>query len=204
MIQCGWACVPPVTASSAAASRRADGEAADRTAHASLIASSISRSVTLIPSGMPLDASAYPEPRHGTSQDVARRNRAEPLAPSAGEGKSRRSSGHGQSSGAVYPFWLGSARTGSFVKLTTWSGPAGQGHSHEEPYSRSCSAATPKRPLLKNRLGAFGFNAGVRVPGYRWSGRICAVCRPTALITWRVTLGGTPARSETPSMASAT
>ena len=36
----------------------------------------------------------------------------------AAERKSGRSSGHGQSSGAVYPFWLGSARTGSFVKLT--------------------------------------------------------------------------------------
>src|SRR3954471_21728427 len=51
----------------------------------------------------------------------------------AGERKSGRSSGHGKSSGAVYPFWLSSARTESFVKLTTWSGPAGQGHrNHKE------------------------------------------------------------------------
>ena len=49
--QCGWAGVPPVTASSAAASRRADGGAPPcRTAHASRIASSISRSVTLFTS----------------------------------------------------------------------------------------------------------------------------------------------------------
>jgi len=46
----------------------------------------------------------------------------------AGEPKSGRSSVHGKSSGALYPFWLGFVRTGSFVKLTTWSGPAGQGH----------------------------------------------------------------------------
>ena len=89
-----------------------------------------------------------------------------PIHIQAGERMSGRSSGHGQSSGAVYPFWLGSARTGSFVKLTTWSGPAGQGDSHEEPYSRSCSAATPKRPLLKNRLGSFGFNDLVSGTGF--------------------------------------
>jgi hypothetical protein len=48
--QCGWVGVPPVTASSAAASRRVSGEAAGaayRIVHASRIASSISRSVTL-------------------------------------------------------------------------------------------------------------------------------------------------------------
>jgi hypothetical protein len=48
--QYGWACVPPVTASSAAANRHADGEAAGsayRIVHASRIASSVSRSVTL-------------------------------------------------------------------------------------------------------------------------------------------------------------
>ena len=123
----------PGQPSSAAASRRADGEAADRTAPASLIASSISRSVTLIPSGMAFDASAYPEPRHGTSQEVAGRTTLSRWLLQAGERKS------GQSSGAVYPFWLGSARTGGFVKLTTWSGPAGQGHSAEGAWIRAVS-----------------------------------------------------------------
>ena len=103
------------------------GDLADRTAHASLIASSISSSITLIPSGMPVEASTYPEPRHGTSQEVARRTTLSRWLLQAGERKSRRSSGHGQSSGAVYSFRLGSARTESFVKLTSWSGPAGQG-----------------------------------------------------------------------------
>ena len=52
--QCGWACVPPVTASSTAARRRADGGApAYKIVHASRIASSISRSVTLITNNHP-------------------------------------------------------------------------------------------------------------------------------------------------------
>src|SRR3954451_2561028 len=54
--QCGWACVPPVTASSATARRRADGGApAYKIVHASRIASSISRSVTLITNNHPED-----------------------------------------------------------------------------------------------------------------------------------------------------
>src|SRR3954452_21596643 len=52
--QCGWACVPPVIASSAAARRRADGGApAYKIVHASRIAPSISRSVTLITNNHP-------------------------------------------------------------------------------------------------------------------------------------------------------
>jgi len=84
--QCGRVGVPPVSAKSAAASRCADGEAADpvcRIVHASRIASSISKSVTLITSRMPLDGPAYPEPRYGASQEGASMDHAEPLAPSS-------------------------------------------------------------------------------------------------------------------------
>src|SRR3954454_17219696 len=62
--QCGGVGVPPVTASSAAANRRADGEAPPTCTivHASRIASSISRSVTfMVTCEMSLKAPAYSE-----------------------------------------------------------------------------------------------------------------------------------------------
>jgi hypothetical protein len=62
--------VPPVIASSAAASRRADGEAADpacRIGHASRIASSISSSVTLITSNRFSGILHIPELHYRTS-----------------------------------------------------------------------------------------------------------------------------------------
>ena len=129
--QCEWACVPLVIPSSAVASGRAAGETADpvyRIVHASRITSSISRSVMLPSSGMPLDAPAYPEP--------PRRN--QPGSCEAGSTQSRRflqtdetqvkaiiCSWSNHSVQYTHSGWAPLNR-GSVVELTTRSSPVGK------------------------------------------------------------------------------
>jgi hypothetical protein len=74
VIQCGWVDVPPVTARSAAASRRADGEPPACTiASASRIVSSISRSVMLVTSNHLSNSLHIRKPHQGTSRQIGGR-----------------------------------------------------------------------------------------------------------------------------------
>jgi hypothetical protein len=116
LTQCGCAGVPPVTASSAAASRCADGETAGpayRIVHASRIASSISRFVTLITRNHPSRPLHIRKPHAETSRKLVQGRHGSLCPVQVDHPYSGRSSVHRQSPCAIYALCLGSDEAGS-------------------------------------------------------------------------------------------